>query len=415
MSFLTSEIKKPLYWGLAWIFTFINFVTFIVSRNEFWLTHPGQAWLAASATEDRTYLASEFERDLSCYQPQTCLRSGASFVSQTLIDLTTAVTQAVTVNLNNDQRTFIILLYGLLWRALCLAVFFKAIKSLFNSSKAALTAINTLMIVLGGLPLWLVGRFILNLPFTFDEALYNRISDAFYWMSFQDLMFYDYGFVAIIPLTVLLLSKNSQFLRLSSPLYLLIGIAIATFYEVFVPLIVVATSIFLWRTTRKINFKLLWMFLGQVIWICIRAYSVRFLEPSDPNSIYFRDTSFVEVLKIFRLDGYDSPSSSRGSILVQYVLITAVATTVTILGCLATNLRASIRRPHPSHTSIAISSVLIPTILIIIGTYFSPRLVEVGRQSIGLTVAVVIYSFAVTQNFLAKAQAKRSTASGGSV
>ena len=415
MSFLTSEIKKPLYWGLAWIFTFINFVTFIVSRNEFWLTHPGQAWLAASATEDRTYLASEFERDLSCYQPQTCLRSGASFVSQTLIDLTTAVTQAVTVNLNNDQRTFIILLYGLLWRALCLAVFFKAIKSLFNSSKAALTAINTLMIVLGGLPLWLVGRFILSLPFNFDETLYNRISDAFYWMSFQDLMFYDYGFVAIIPLTVLLLSKNSQFLRLSSPLYLLIGIAIATFYEVFVPLIVVATSIFLWRTTRKINFKLLWMFLGQVIWICIRAYSVRFLEPSDPNSIYFRDTSFVEVLKIFRLDGYDSPSSSRGSILVQYVLITAVATTVTILGCLATNLRASIRRPHPSHTSIAISSVLIPTILIIIGTYFSPRLVEVGRQSIGLTVAVVIYSFAVTQNFLAKAQAKRSTASGSSV
>ena len=226
MSFLTSDIKKPLYWGLAWIFTFINFVTFIVSRNEFWLTHPGQAWLAASATEDRTYLASEFERDLSCYQPQTCLRSGASFVSQTLIDLTTAVTQAVTVNLNNDQRTFIILLYGLLWRALCLAVFFKALKSLFDSAKAALTAINTLMIVLGGLPLWLVGRFALNLPFAFDETLYNRISDAIYWMSFQDLKFYDYGFVAIIPLTVLLLSKNSQFLRLSSPLYLLIGIAI---------------------------------------------------------------------------------------------------------------------------------------------------------------------------------------------
>jgi hypothetical protein len=415
MSFLTSEIKKPLYWGLAWIFTFINFVTFIVSRNEFWLTHPGQAWLAASATEDRTYLASEFERDLSCYQPQTCLRSGASFVSQTLIDLTTAVTQLVTVNLNNDQRIFIILLFGLLWRALCLLIFFAAMKSLFSSSKAALTAINILMIVLGGLPLWLVGRFILNLPFAFDETLYNRISDAIYWMSFQDLMFYDYGFVAIIPLTVLLLSKDSQFLRLSSPSYLLIGFVTATFYEVFVPLIVVATAIFLWRTTRKINFKLLWMFLGQVIWICTRAYSVRFLEPSDPNSIYFRDTSFVEVLKIFRLDGIDTPSSSRGSILVQYLLITAVAATVAIIGCLLTNLRTNFRSFYSNQTSLAISSVLIPTILIIIGTYFSPRLVEVGRQSIGLTVAVVIYSFAATQNFLAKAQAKRSTASSDSV
>jgi len=415
MSLLVSEIKKPLYWGVAWIFTFINFVTFIVSRNEFWLTHPGQAWLRASVTEDRTYLASEFERDLSCYQPQTCLRSGASFVSQTLIDLTTAVTQVVTVNLNNDQRTFIILLIGLLWRALCLVIFFAAIKGLFNSSKAALTAINILMIVLGGLPLWLVGRLILNLPFAFDEMLYNRISDAIYYMSFQNLMFYDYGFVAIIPLTVLLLSKNSQFLRLSSPSYLLIGFVSATFYEVFVPLIVVATTIFLWRTTRKINFKLLWMFLGQVIWICIRAYSVRFLEPSDPNSIYFRDTSFVEVLKIFRLDGIDTPSSSRGSILVQYLLITAVAATVTIIGYLLANLRTNVGSPYPNQTSLAISSVLIPTILMIIGTYFSPRLVEVGRQSIGLTVAVVIYSFAATQNFLAKAQAKRLTASRNSV
>jgi hypothetical protein len=32
-----------------------------------------------------------------------------------------------------------------------------------------------------------------------------------------------------------------------------------------------------------------------------------------------------------------------------------------------------------------------------------------------LTVAVVIYSFAATQNYLAKAQAKRSTASSDSV
>jgi hypothetical protein len=332
-----------------------------------------------------------------------------------LIDLTTAVTQLVTVNLNNDQRTFIILLFGLLWRALCLFIFFAAMKSLFSSSKAAMTTINILMIVLGGLPLWLVGRFALNLPFAFDETLYNRISDAIYWMSFQDLMFYDYGFVAIIPLTILLLSKNSQFLRLSPPLYLLIGFVSATFYEVFVPLIVVATTIFLWRTTRKVNFKLLWMFLGQVIWICIRAYSVRFLEPSDPNSIYFRDTSFVEVLKIFRLDGIDSPSSSRGSILVQYLLITTVVATVTIIGCLLTNLRTIVRISFSNETSLAISSVLIPTILIIIGTYLSPRLVEVGRQSIGLTVAVVIYSFAATQNFLAKAQAKRLAASTNSV
>ena len=409
MSLLVADIKRPLYWGLACLFTLINFVTFIVSRNEFWLTHPGQAWLAASRTEDRTYLASEFERDLSCYQPQTCLRSGASFISQILIDLTTALTQAVTVNLNIEQKTFIILIFGLLWRAMCLTIFFVAINILFNSLHAALTAINTLMIILGGLPLWLVGRVALNLPFAFDNTLYNRISEAFYWMSFQDLIFYDYGFIAIIPLTILLLSKETRFLRLSSSSYLLIGIVAATFYEVFVPLIVFATSTFLWRTTRTINFKLLWMLLGQVIWICIRAYSIRFLEPSNPNSTYFRDTSFVEILKIFRLDGISSPAGSRGSILVQYLLITAVAATVTILGSLLTNFRAKGIDTHPRTTSLAISSVLLPTIVIMIGTYFSPRLVEVGRQSIGLTVAVVIYFFAATQNFLVKSQAKHAT------
>ena len=415
MSLLVTEIKKPLYWGLAWIFTLINFVTFITSRNEFWLTHPGQAWLAASRTQDRTHLASEFERDLSCYQPQTCLRSGASFVSQTLIDLTTALTQAVTVNINIEQRTFIILIFGLLWRAMCLAIFFASVKNLFNSSHAALTAINTLMIILGGLPLWLVGRILLNLPFTFEETLYSRISDAFYWMSFQDLIFYDYGFVAIIPLTILLLSKNSRFLRLSSLSYLLIGIATATFYEVFVPLIVIATSLFLWRSSRKVNLRLLWMLLGQVIWICIRAYSIRFLEPSDPNSTYFRDTSFVEVLKIFRLDGVNSTTGSRGSILVQYLLITAVAATVTILGCILTNFRAKGKDAHAKTTSLATSSVLLPTAVIIIGTYFSPRLVEVGRQSIGWTVAVVIYFFAATRNFMVKSQVKRSTTTRNSI
>lgn len=403
-----SELKQTVYSVLAWLFTLINFLTFIVSRNEFWLTHPGQAWLAASRTEQRTYLASEFERDLSCYQPQTCLRSGASFVSQALIDITTAVSRVSTVNLNVEQQTFIILQIGLLWRALCLAIFFVVMKNLFDSLSAALTAINILMIVLGGLPLWMVGRIVLNLPFTFVDTLNDRMSDAFYWMSFQDLIFYDYGFVAVIPLTIFLLSKNTRFLRLSSLSYLLIGIVIATFYEVFVPLIIFSTLIFLWRTKQKINFKLLWMLVGQVIWICIRAYSIKFLEPSDPSSIYFRDTSFVGVLKIFRQEGTSIPSSSWVSIILQYFMLIMVATSMTIIGCLITSSQTIGRTPHSNETSLAISSVLAPSIAITLGTYVTPRLVEVGRQSIGLTVAVVIYFFAATRKLLVNAQVKRS-------
>jgi len=63
----------------------------------------------------------------------------------------------------------------------------------------------------------------------------------------------------------------------------------------------------------------------------------------------------------------------------------------------------------------ATKSVGFGTLTILFVGYLSPKFVEVGRQSIGLTVAVVIYSFAATQNFLAKAQAKRLAASTNSV
>ena len=145
MSFLTSEIKKPLYWGLAWIFTFINFLTFIVSRNEFWLTHPGQAWLAASVTEDRTYLASEFERNLTCYTPLTCLRSGGAFMSQTLIEVVTALCGFVSVNVNSEQETFIILIVGLMWRVTCLILFLICVTKVLESLRSALCVTNCLM------------------------------------------------------------------------------------------------------------------------------------------------------------------------------------------------------------------------------------------------------------------------------
>ena len=149
MNFLTSVIKKPLCWCLAWVLTFINFVTFIVSRNEFWLAHPGQAWLAAGATEDRTYIASEFERNITCYAPLTCFRSGGAFISQTLIEVTTAMSGLISVNVNSEQETFIILLVGLMWRVACLTLFLICMSRVLESLLSALGVTNCLMFVLG--------------------------------------------------------------------------------------------------------------------------------------------------------------------------------------------------------------------------------------------------------------------------
>ena len=412
MSFLTSEIKKPLYWVLAWVLTFINFVTFIVSRNEFWLTHPGQAWLAASATEDRTYLASEFERNLTCYTPLTCLRSGGAFMSQTLIEAITAMSGFVSVNVNSEQETFIILAVGLMWRVTCLTLFLICVTKVLESLRSALCVTNCLMFVLGGLPLWTLGKAIINLPIGLEDEITMRVNDAFYFMSFQDLIFYDYGFIVIIPLTILALAKIEDISKLSIRSLFLFGFLTATFYEAFIPLIFVSALIFYWRSSRKIEYRLLWLLLGQTIWTILRAYSIRFLEPSDPGSPYFADTSLYSVLKIFSAKGMYSTEGSLGSIAVQLILIAAIAA---LCGSVSALFVRTTVFHLTYHNHLALKSVLVATFLGIILTYLNPKGVEVGRQSIGLTVAVVIYSFAATQNFLAKAQAKRSTASSSSV
>ena len=412
MSFLTSEIKKPLYWGLAWIFTFINFVTFIVSRNEFWLTHPGQAWLAASATEDRTYLASEFERNMTCYSPLTCFRSGGAFMSQTLIEVITALSGFVSVNVNSEQETFIILIVGLMWRTLCVILFLICATKLFGGLRFAIAVTNCLMFVLGGLPLWTAGKILVHLPVDLSDQIIMRANDAFYFMSFYNLIFYDYGFIAIVPLTMLALAKIEDISKLSIRSLFLVGFLTATFYEAFIPLIFVSALIFYWRSSRKIEYRLLWLLLGQTIWTILRAYSIRFLEPSDPGSPYFADTSLYSVLKIFSSKGMYSTEGSLRSIAVQLILIAAIAA---LCGSVSALFVRTTVFHLTYHNHLALKSVLAATSLGIIFTYLNPKGVEVGRQSIGLTVAVVIYSFATTQNFLAKAQAKRSTTSRSSV
>ena len=192
----------------------------------------------------------------------------------------------------------------------------------------------------------------------------------------------------------------------------LVGFLTATFYEAFIPLIFVSALIFYWRSSRKIEYRLLWLLLGQTIWTIIRAYSIRFLEPSDPGSPYFADTSLYSVLKIFSAKGMYSTEGSLGSIAVQLILIAAIAA---LCGSVSALFVRTTVFHLTYHNHLALKSVLAATSLGIIFTYLNPKGVEVGRQSIGLTVAVVIYSFATTQNFLAKAQAKRSTTSNSSV
>lgn len=403
-----SEIKKLIFWSVAWIITLINFSAFIVSRNLFWISHPGQAWLAAGVTENRTYLASEFERNLSCYQPLTCLRSGGAFISQFLIDATTLAAELVSVDLNIEQRTFIILLVGVLWRVFCIGVFLLTMTRLFNSLKASVLLTNTLMFVLSGLPLWMLGRFLVNLPLGLSEATTLRANDAFFWMSYQDLFFYDYGFIALIPLIIFMLSAYKNKTEIPVSLLVLSGFLIATFYEAFVPLIILSGVLFIWKIKRQIKWRLLWLVVGQAIWTIARAFSIRFSEPSDLKSPYFRDTSFRSVLSIFGSKNTHSTKDSLPSIAIQLAIIIFVALVISLLGAII-SIILNIRTPIPRQKIIAINSTTLATLMIISGGYLTPKLVELGRQSLGLTVAMVIFGFFTTQNMIEKFRVKQQS------
>jgi hypothetical protein len=413
MALLKTEIKKSIYWTVAWILTLINFITFIVSRSKFWTNHPGQAWLASGASQDRTYLASEFERNLSCYAFLPCLRSGGAFISQFLINATTQIVELGGVNFDVGQKATVILLVGLLWRILCIGIFFVSISRLLVSLKASLLLTNTLIFVLGGLPLWTLGRILVNMPLDFDNAFITRANDAFYHMSYQDLFFYDYGFIAIIPLTIFVFSALKDISKAPARLLIVIGFILATFYEAFVPLVFLSGVFFGWKHKRELDLRLLWLVVGQAFWTLSRAYSIRFFEPSDPSSIYFTDTSLLSVLRIFSSKGMANTQDSLPSIAVQLMIVIFVAMTIGSVGG-AISIILKIRKPISLRTINAANSVALATIILIAGAYLTPKLVELGRQSLGLTVATVIFGFITTQNIFDKYQIKQNSVNLGS-
>ena len=403
-----SEFKRLIYWTIAVSLTLINFMVFIVSRSEFWITHPGQAWLASGVTESRTYLASEFERNLSCYQPLTCLRSGGAFISQLLINATSEILELSGVNLYVGQKAAIILLVGLLWRIFCVGIFFISISRLFISLKASLLLTNTLIFVLGGLPLWTLGRILVNIPLGFDDAFITRANDALYWMSYQELFFYDYGFFAIIPLTIFALSECEDIAKAPARLLVVIGFILATFFEAFVPLIFLSGIFFGWKDKREVDLRLLWLVVGQAFWTLVRAYSIRFFEPSDPTSPYFRDTSLLSVLRLFSSKGTHSTRDSLTSIAIQLMIVIFVAITIGSIGAWI-SIILKIHKPISLRRINAANSVALATLIMIAGAYLTPKLVELGRQSLGLTVAMVIFGFITTQNMIHKFQVKRNS------
>lgn len=400
-----QSLKKYILSASLSVLTVFNTLVFLVSRNEFWINHPGQAWLASSQTQDRTYITSEFARNLSCYQPLTCLRSGSAFIFESAIWISEKLAEFSTVNLNNSQRVFIILQAGTFWRLSTLLIFSLSLNAMLKNRTYSLLLTNGLLVILSGLPLWSLGRLITHLPFGFSSSVLARAQDAFFHMSYQDLFFYDYGFIAVIPLAMLVFSSQKDFSQASAPALASIGFVLATFYEAFVPLVFLAGIIFYFSQKRKISFNLVWLVFGQAIWTICRAYSLRFFEPGNPESPYFKDTSLGSALYMFTSKGLASTKNSLPSIALQLALVAGIALFAGSL-CAIILVRSKVIKSLEIRTFAAIRAVTLATSVIICGGYLTPKLVELGRQSLGLTVALFIYSFAVTYNFIDRKKLK---------
>jgi len=392
-----SPVKSFAISAAVWILTAVNTTAFIVSRNSFWISYPGQAWLATGTTENRTYLASEFERNLSCYNPLTCLRSGGAFLSQAFIAVITFSSEKMGNNLTIDQRTFIILIGGLAWRILCLGIFVCAIAKLFNSLKIALLLVNSLLFLLSGFPLWQLGRLLINLPLDLNPTIIARANEAFVHMSFGDLIFYDYGFFILISMTILLLSKIKNIRAVSSWKFAGIGFLVASFYEAFVPIVVLATVLFVQIYERRFFFKALVIMIGQVTWVLIRAFTLRFTEVSNPNSIYYFDTSLINSLRRLIAPATSWSSSSLPSLAVQLSLIGFLAVASGVI-CGAFFSIMNYQFEISSKQQKAIEATTYATTVVIILSFLRPIFIETGRQSLGLSISLVLLSFTYSFN-----------------
>ena len=384
---------------IVWILTIINLTVFLVSRNSFWISYPGQAWLAASATQDRTYLASEFERNLSCYAPLTCLRSGGSFLSHALIQMTTLASETTRIKLTIDQETFIILIGGMVWRIICLAIFVFAVAKLFNSPKLGLLIGNGVVFLLSGLPLWQLGRLLVKLPLNLSPSIINRADEAFIHMSFGDLIFYDYGFFALIPTTALALSKSKNLRIVPSWKFFVIGFFVASFYEAFVPIVFLSLTIFVVLHRDTFLLKSIWLFVGQFAWTLTRIFTLRFTEVADPESQFFIGGSFFDFIDYFSTSNKGiSTYSSLPSIAVQLTLISILAIALGFSARLITN-RFENPKPIDERSFRSVSAVTFAVSVAIVGSFLRPVYVETGRQSLGLSIALMLFSFTYSQKF----------------
>jgi hypothetical protein len=210
---------------------------------------------------------------------------------------------------------------------------------------------------------------------------------------------------------MLVLSRIKNINNVSSWTFFVTGILVGSFYEAFVFICFLSLILYSFFRKEKVLIRSFWLLIGQFVWTLGRAFTLKFTEVADPRSEFFIGRTFSDFNKAILSSTSNqeiSTTSSIPSIGLQLVLISTLAIAVGFFAGQITKKNMN-TRSIDNQTLQSITSVTLAVTFTICGSFFRPVFVETGRQSLGLSISLIVFAFAQCQRFL-----RRQTVNGNS-
>lgn len=399
-----QNFKTKVIYVLGFVFSLLNFLAFLISRNNNFIQNPGRAWTYASATEFRNYPASEFERTLSCYAFGQCYRIGGALIVQPIIYVGDLISKFYFWNVDDQARIFVIQIVGLSWRITCVGIITYLIFEGSRNLVFALSYVNALLLALSGWLLRVIGEAIKILPLKLSVDFQARSVSAFQDFPYENLQWYDFGLFAALAVIVKFIVKYSS-QEISSLRFILFSVLITSVFEYLGFVFAVAWILYESQNSSKNLISKRNLFiglkvgLGSVIWlIFISGYlrAMKFFYPKFFNFGLASDTDHAK--NLFRAFQHPIQNlTGNPSILFQILLVIfQCAIMGWILGFIA---RSCFKHFRMTQQLLSASKcVTIATTFVMCFNLFIAYGVEVqagehSRQTFGLQIALFTYLF----------------------
>ena len=398
------KLQSKVFYLLGIIFTFLNFLAFLISRNNNFVQNPGRAWTYASATEFRNYPASEFERTLSCYAFGQCYRIGGGLIAQPIIYLGDLLSKFYFWNVDDQARIFIIQTVGLSWRIACVGIITYVVLEGSQNLAFALSFVNALLFALSGWLLRLVGEVINIVPVGLSAEFKARSVSAFQDFPYENLQWYDFGLFAVLSLIVkIVLNYSSK--NISTMKVFFFSVLITSMFEYLGFVFAVAWILFESQNRSEKLFSKRNLFtgikigLGSITWLLITSIYFRISKFYYPKFFEFGlGSDLNHTNNFFRAIQQPIENiTNNPSILFQILLVIFQSAFMGMfLGFIARLCFKNIHFTH--HILSAFGFVAIATAFVMFFNLFIAYGVEVqaaehSRQTLGLQIALFTYLF----------------------